>query len=166
MSMRLFLAFGFLVLATAASPTADAKAPAELLPELGKAYASDAKVAFGGVTLGATSAVTAASVTADRARVIAALQVGYAPDGKSTFRAFPWSEIQDILEVKTGSTSKPTDAAATRIVVGARIIPTTWTFGGTPIAGFAVFDAQGRLAFETLLFLPVIRAPIFETPHL
>ncbi len=122
---------------------ASAKAPAELLPELGKAYASDAKVAFGGVTLGAASAVTANSLASDRARVLAALKVGYAPDGKSTFRAFPWSEIQDILEVKTGSTSTPTDAAAARIVVGAQIIPTTWTFAGTPI-----------------------RAPIFETPHL
>lgn len=140
-----------------------AKSPEELLPELGTAYAADAKVAFGGVTLGTPSTVTAASLAADRARVVAALQVGYAPDGK-TFETFSWSDIQTVLSATTESGVSPADAAKAAVVPGARVFPTIWKIGDGAVAGFAVFDVRGRLTFETLLFLPIIRVPIFEAP--
>lgn len=159
--MVLAHAFAILVLLGAPAPASQT-----LLQDLGTAYAADASVPFGGVTLGAASTVTAATLANDKARVVGALRVGYAPEGKSSFETYLWSEIQDILSVKIGSASKPDEGASAKVVVGARLVPTTWTIGGKTIQGVAVFDRQGRLAFETLIFLPTIRVPLFDVPHL
>src|SRR4051794_12334004 len=93
---------------------APAKTPQALLAELGKAYATDAKVEFGGVELGKPSTVTSATLDADKKRVLSALRVGYAPDGKKSFQALPWSDLREVLSV-TSATGSPEDAVNSQL---------------------------------------------------
>jgi hypothetical protein len=136
--------------------------PWTVAEDLGRAYAKDAGVEYGGVTHDAGTTVTEDSLAASRKELIDALTVGYAPPGKK-FLAIPFAKIRDILEVTTAAGS-PEDTCRAVVQPRTRIIHRTFKFGGTSVPGVLILNSAGLVAYDSLLSLPALRVPFLEVP--
>jgi hypothetical protein len=137
---------------------------AEILEIMGKAYAQDV-----GLTLTRLEAGVAGTVAGDAAewveRLDQALSLGYAPQ-PGTFHAVPFDAIATSSEVEMAGRRTPLKVLEDVLAPGNVVLLVKWHFStGKPVESFAIFSAGGEPIFDTLLAMPVVNAPVFDSDH-
>jgi hypothetical protein len=52
------------------------------------------------------------------------------------------------------------------VLAGHKIVEATWRFGSAePVQSYTILGARGQPLFDSLLSMPVIHGPVFETVH-
>jgi hypothetical protein len=146
---------------TGALPTSDARAL--ILQALGEAYAKDVGVALVKADIALAGRVDVPETW--RQRLEQSLAVGYVPS-PGVFRTIPYSVVRPVMDVKAAHGRSPAEALQRAVIPGAVVIQTTWHFAGAaPVQSYAVFSADGKPLFETLILLPALRGRVFSAGH-
>jgi hypothetical protein len=136
----------------------------EALEILGKAYAEDAGISLSKVEGGVVAAV-AGDPSAWVERLEKALSVGYTPQ-KGKFHAIWYEQVAGSSALEMAGGRALSDVLRDVLVRGNLVLSVDWYFSaGKPAESYAVFSPGGEPLFDTLLAMPVIDAPVFDSDH-
>ena len=136
----------------------------QILRGIGEAVAADEKIKFAGAAIVATATVSPADEAAWEKKAIDALSILYAPPG-SVAKKIEYSALRESSKVEMARQRTPEQVVRDVIAPSRTIVTVRWSIGGGEFESFAVFDGN-TLVFDTVLSMPIIRAPIFSVPHL
>jgi hypothetical protein len=136
----------------------------EVLEIMGEAYAQDV-----GLTLARLEAGIAGTVATGGnewvERLEQALSLGYASQ-PGTFHAVPFDAVAMSSQVEMAGGRTPSKVLEDLLVPGKVILRVDWHFStGKPVQSYTIFSADGEPLFDTLLAMPVINAPVFDSDH-
>ena len=137
----------------------------EILEIMGRAYAQDV-----GLTLTRLEAGIAGTVAGDANRWVErleqALSLGYAPQ-PGTLHVVPFDAVATSSEVEMAGGRTPSKVLEDILASSGNVVLLVkWHFsGGEPVESFTIFSAGGEPLFDTLLAMPVINAPVFDSDH-